>query len=513
MSPLPIQRHDVAIRSSVDCRGHAVAARDGRTLDDSVGTTTPPNVIAAVLPEIETVVAGLPADLADSQDELRSLVRLAYLNTHVAADADDLDAAIRVLRARAAGDQAQDPFGERIEADSYEALVEVADRALAEGRLDLMVVLALQFESGAIAARQGRRLFLFNGINAEISRRMWELGAAELARREEPPERFIELGRWLMLWTSMSSLAVGEGYRATERELLDRDVAARRAALDELVGSVATDSRARARVRRLATRYGLDPYATYRLAAILPDPELDPTPDEPGLDDDDLDELARRIDQLLSRRGTGDRRYSGIRVPVAFSWRGSIVAILGSDPGEWARLQDVAGTVLSPSSHVGHQGAAATATAADPAWTAIATRSDGVPALARSMVELQEGLRVATRIGRRGVIDDVAELAVERLLLSDPELVATIIDRELGPLLADPRMGDELVETLQAYFDVGANRRATARRLHLADRTVAYRLQRAQDLLGHGFDGEAGRRLNVALTLRRLTERLPTESS
>ena len=158
MSPLPVQRHDVAIRSSVDCRGHAVVAPDGRTLGDSVATTTPPNVIAAVLPEIETVVAALSADLADSQDELRVRVRLAFLNTHVAADADDLEAAIKVLRARAAGDEAQDPFGERIEADSYDALVEVADRAVAHGDLDLMTVLALQYQSGAIAAMQGRRL-------------------------------------------------------------------------------------------------------------------------------------------------------------------------------------------------------------------------------------------------------------------------------------------------------------------------------------------------------------------
>src|SRR6188472_1518473 len=75
---------------------------------------------------------------------------------------------------------------------------------------------------------------------------------------------------------------------------------------------------------------------------------------------------------------------------------------------------------------------------------------------------------------------------------------------ELGVLLADPRMGEELVETLQVYFDAGGNRRETARRLHLADRTVAYRLERAEDLLGHGLEGDAGRRLNVALTLRRL---------
>ena len=65
-------------------------------------------------------------------------------------------------------------------------------------------------------------------------------------------------------------------------------------------------------------------------------------------------------------------------------------------------------------------------------------------------------------------------------------------------------MGDELIETLQVFFDAGENRRETARRLHLADRTIAYRLERAEALLGHGFEGEAGRRLNVALTLQRL---------
>ncbi len=465
-----------------------------------MGTTTTRNVITLVLPEIETVVAALAADLADSQDELRARVRLAYLSTMVAADADDLEAAIDVLRARAAGDEVANPFGRRVKADSFDDVVEVADRALAEGSLDLMTVLALQYQSGAIAAVQGRRLLLFRDVNDQIYRLMWEHGAAELARRGDPPERYIELGRWLMLWTEMSSLAVSEGYRATERDFLARDVAARRAALDELIGSIPTDTRARSRVRRLAVRYGLDPDAAYRVAAILPGPEVDPTPDEAGIDDDDLDDLARRIDQLLSRRAASDRPYDGIRVPMAFSWRGSIVAILGSDPREWVRLQESLGRVLAPTGRSRRQAV----TAADPTWTAIAMRADGVPALARSMVELQEGLRVAKRIGRRGVIDDVAELGVERLLLSDPDLAAAVIDRELGPLLADPRLGDELVETLQIYYDVGGNRRATARRLHLADRTVAYRLERAEDLLGHGFDGEPGRRLNLALTLRRL---------
>ena len=174
------------------------------------------------------------------------------------------------------------------------------------------------------------------------------------------------------------------------------------------------------------------------------------------------------------------------------TWRGAIVGILGPDPREWQRLQDAVAKVFG---------------SASPSWIAIATRVDGVTGLARSLAELQEGLRVADGIDRRGVIDDLAELGIERLLLSDPDLAAAIVERELGPLLADPRMGDELIETLQVFFDAGENRRETARRLHLADRTIAYRLDRAEHLLGHGFEGEAGRRLNVALTLRRLEGR------
>ena len=458
--------------------------------DQTVGLMATPtrNVITQVLPDIDAVVAAMPVALVENADELVARIRLAYLSTHVTAGAVDLKAAIDVLRARAGGHPAADPFGPHVDADTYDDLVAAADRALAEDRLDLATVLALQHESGAIAARHGRRLILFLGVNAEARRLMWDLGTAELERRGETPELFEELGRWLLLWSEMSSLAIGDGYRATERELLARDVAARRAALDELLGAVAADARSGARVRRLAMRYGLDPDAAFRVAAIRPGLEADPTPNHPGIDDEDLDALARRVDHLIRRQGSRDGPGSGITAPLAISWRGSIVAILGPDPQEWSRLQEAARTVLGP----------------EATWTAIAMQADGVGAWSRAMVELQEGLRVAAAVGRHGVIEDVAELGVERLLLSDPDLATTIIERELGALLADPRMGEELVETLQVYFDAGGNRRETARRLHLADRTVAYRLERAEDLLGHGFDGEVGRRLNVALTLRRL---------
>lgn len=454
-----------------------------------MATDVRPNVITLVLPNLEEILAGIPHEFAD-EDELDARVRLAFLNHQVIAGPDDLESAVAVLQTRASGDLGTNPFGARIQAKTFEGLADTADRAFAAGRLDLATVLSLQFESGYIAATRGGRLILFLALNAAVRRAAWEYATDEIKRQDLGSDRYAELGRWLLLWTEMSTLATSEGYRAAERDILARDVAARRAAIDELLGSIATDGRPAARLRRLAIRYGLDPDATYRLAAILPGPDADPTPEEPGIDEDDLATVADRVDRLLRRPTRREPATgSGIRAPLAITWRGTIVAILGPDPAEWQRLKDAAAKVLGT---------------AGPSWTAIAVRVEGVREFARSLVELQEGLRVANGIGRRGVIDDLAELGVERLLLNDPDLAATVIERELGALLSDVRMGDELIETLQVFFDAGENGRETARRLHLADRTIAYRLERAEALLGHGFEGEAGRRLNVALTLRRL---------
>jgi hypothetical protein len=454
------------------------------------------SIVDLVLPPLDEIVAGVPADLVESEEELRARIRLAYANARVLATAGDLDEAIGLMRARASGGRTVDPFGRRFDADTFERLADQAEGSLKTGPLELSTVLSLMYQSGRIAAQHGRRLILFLALNAHIRRAIWEYGSDRLRRSSRGSDRLVELGRWLLLSTELSSLATSEGYRATERELLARDAAAHRAALDELLSAQPTTARALLRLRRLSVRYGLDPDGEYRVAAILPGPNADPTPEEPGIDEADLDRLAGRIDQLLRRRTSRAQAASGIRVPLAITWRGSIVAILGPSSQEWQRLQDAIGSALGRTTGASKAGV-------EP-WTAVAVIAGGVDRLASALADLQEGLQVAHDIGRHGVIDDLAELGIERLLLSDPDLDAVIIDRELGKLLADPRMGEELVETLQTYFDCGYNRRETARRMHLADRTVAYRLERAEDLLGHGLEGEAGRRLNVALTIRRL---------
>ena len=83
--------------------------------------------------------------------------------------------------------------------------------------------------------------------------------------------------------------------------------------------------------------------------------------------------------------------------------------------------------------------------------------------------------------------------------LLDQPLVRSAIERELGGLLADARMGEELIETLAIYLACGQNSREAARQLHLSPRTVTYRLERIEALLGRELGTEAGLRLSAAI--------------
>ena len=66
-------------------------------------------------------------------------------------------------------------------------------------------------------------------------------------------------------------------------------------------------------------------------------------------------------------------------------------------------------------------------------------------------------------------------------------------------------MGEELIETLEVYLGAKQNIREAARRLHLAPRTVAYRLERIESLLGSELEGEAVVRVSAALVALRVS--------
>jgi len=133
---------------------------------------------------------------------------------------------------------------------------------------------------------------------------------------------------------------------------------------------------------------------------------------------------------------------------------------------------------------------------------------EGIEALSDALTQAEYSATVGEALGRQGWIGDPGELALETTFMLDEQLVRTVVENELGPLLADQRMGEELVDTLEVYLGARQNIRETARQLHLAPRTVAYRLERIETLLGRELDGETAVRVGAALLALRVSRRV-----
>jgi hypothetical protein len=95
-----------------------------------------------------------------------------------------------------------------------------------------------------------------------------------------------------------------------------------------------------------------------------------------------------------------------------------------------------------------------------------------------------------------------ADVALEILLMRDPERARRFVHTELGPLAADTAEAGRLRETLEASFRLGSHVGA-AEHLQLHEHTVRNRLHRAEEHLGHPLS-ERRTELQVALRLQRL---------
>lgn len=97
------------------------------------------------------------------------------------------------------------------------------------------------------------------------------------------------------------------------------------------------------------------------------------------------------------------------------------------------------------------------------------------------------------------------DLALESLLLEDPEQARRFAARELGPLGADDDATLRLASTLAIFLEEGASFVRAGRRLGVHPNTVAYRVRRAEALRGRPVS-ERQLELRVALRLARLIE-------
>ena len=203
-------------------------------------------------------------------------------------------------------------------------------------------------------------------------------------------------------------------------------------------------------------------------------------------------DLGHTLRHSLGPPSAAERASSGIRLPQIFALHGWLVLFARSGWPGLRRIRDTLPRII------------------EGPWTAIEDGPlHGVDALPGSLSRLVAVLRTAERLGHRSWVEHPDDMAIEELLLLDPGLMRAVVQRQLGPLLADARMGEELLVTLRVFVDAGSNKREVARRLHLAERTVAYRIERIETLLGVTLEGDALVRISVALLAERLLGSAP----
>jgi DNA-binding PucR family transcriptional regulator len=128
----------------------------------------------------------------------------------------------------------------------------------------------------------------------------------------------------------------------------------------------------------------------------------------------------------------------------------------------------------------------------------------GLEGFREAVEQAQDVERVRRAWGRAHAprVLEHADVALEILLLRDPDRARRFVRTELGPLAEDTPEAARLRETLEVSFRLGSHVGA-AEQLQLHEHTVRNRLHRAEEHLGHPVS-ERRTELQVALRLQRL---------
>ena len=305
----------------------------------------------------------------------------------------------------------------------------------------------------------------------------WAIWESVMQQEEIPRTVILDFADRLLRGLDDAIAAISEGYVRVEVEAAAAHSERRRAVLEDLLSAPRATPRDRARIRLRAQRHGLSVDSQYRLVLIH----------VPGAEESEIEARVDQLETQIRVPASHHRDKPGIRLPVVLDWRAHVLVFATAGWTGEKRLRQALPKVLGKDFVVIDTGPI-----------------EGVESLADALTHADYSATVASALGRRGWVGDPASLALETTFLLDRQLVRNAVDRELGPLLSDPRMGEELIETLQVYLGSKQNIREAARRLHLAPRTVAYRLERIESLLGEELEGDVTLRLGAALLALRV---------
>jgi len=305
----------------------------------------------------------------------------------------------------------------------------------------------------------------------------WVVWDHVASRRELSADGLRALGDALLRTGDAAAAAIAEGHAAAERAIATRSASAVRELLDALIDLDDTDEAGRTRLARRAIEAGIP--LDRPLTVVVADAGRDLQDGDPAVAD-----VARTL-APGAPPSIGDPRALGGPIPAP---------VVGASH---ARL-----VVLVPAGRRQPDVEAALRALGDD-WTATSSPAAGLLATARAVRDATAALVVARRVRPAGSLVPAESLALERAMLAEPDLLAAAVDRELGPLSTAPRSAG-LIATLEAYLAERENVRAAARRLGVAPRTVTYRLERIERLLGSPLDADRRLRLATAVFARRL---------
>jgi GGDEF-like domain/PucR C-terminal helix-turn-helix domain len=350
--------------------------------------------------------------------------------------------ALRLNTARAAADEAGgvDPalLGDFLAdlADVAESGAALPDRALAACR-------AL----GARAADDGVPLRALVDLYLSAAWRIWPDLPAVRAAGDAAGVRAV--GTAVLRASDAAVAAAAEGFQAARRFAIRREESARREFVDDLLGGTGDIGALSAR----AEEFGLDLGGSHVLAVCTATtPFVDATP------------LVSRVEDAVARAaGVGDT--------LVTTKEGLLACVLPAGSADGA----VESLATSMRRGLGAGG-----------WRiGVGRPYPGAAGVLRSYEEARDALDVAARLDLPGQVVRSADLLVYQVLLRDRAAITDLIDTVLSPLTTARGGARPLLDTLIAYSAHGGNTAATARSLHLAVRTVTYRLDRVAALTGY----------------------------
>jgi hypothetical protein len=118
-------------------------------------------------------------------------------------------------------------------------------------------------------------------------------------------------------------------------------------------------------------------------------------------------------------------------------------------------------------------------------WLAFGRPGEGVPGFRSSHAEALQAARIASLVPVGGAaVTSYAKVELVTLLAGDLPRARAFVAGQLGPLASTDEPAERLRETVLAFLVSGGSATRVAKELYVHQNTVAYRVKRAEELLG-----------------------------